>query len=98
MYKCLSCDGAEFEPGQVSAKGLTSTVFTPDDASAWNRWGALGADIKASVCRRCGFVMMFADLDKLEEMVGSGETRCRKCRHILKGLTQPRCPECGESI
>lgn len=26
------------------------------------------------------------------------ETRCRKCAHILRGLTEPRCPECGERI
>lgn len=26
------------------------------------------------------------------------ETRCRKCNYILRGLTQPRCPECGEAI
>ncbi len=26
------------------------------------------------------------------------ETRCRKCAHILKGLSEPRCPECGERI
>ncbi len=26
------------------------------------------------------------------------ETRCRKCSHILRGLTEPRCPECGERI
>lgn len=27
-----------------------------------------------------------------------GETRCRKCHHILRGITEPRCPECGERI
>lgn len=27
-----------------------------------------------------------------------GETRCRRCDYILKGLTEPRCPECGERI
>ena len=27
-----------------------------------------------------------------------GETRCRKCNYILRGLTEPRCPECGERI
>ena len=27
-----------------------------------------------------------------------GEPRCRKCHHILRGLTEPRCPECGERI
>lgn len=24
--------------------------------------------------------------------------RCLKCAHILKGLSEPRCPECGERI
>ncbi len=23
-------------------------------------------------------------------------TRCRKCGHILRGITEPRCMECGE--
>jgi hypothetical protein len=27
-----------------------------------------------------------------------GETRCRQCRYILRGLSVPRCPECGEAI
>lgn len=26
------------------------------------------------------------------------ETRCRKCQYILRGLTEPKCPECGEAI
>ena len=26
------------------------------------------------------------------------ETRCRKCDYILRGITEPRCPECGERI
>ncbi len=26
------------------------------------------------------------------------ETRCRACGHILRGLSEPRCPECGEHI
>ena len=26
------------------------------------------------------------------------ETRCRKRSYILRGLTEPRCPECGEQI
>jgi hypothetical protein len=25
-------------------------------------------------------------------------TRCHKCNHILKGLSEPRCPEYGEVI
>lgn len=26
------------------------------------------------------------------------ETRCRKCGYILRGITEPRCSECGEGI
>jgi hypothetical protein len=26
------------------------------------------------------------------------ETRCRKCGYILRGISEPRCPECGERI
>lgn len=28
----------------------------------------------------------------------SNETRCRKCQYILRGIPEPRCPECGERI
>lgn len=28
----------------------------------------------------------------------ANETRCRKCGYILRGLSEPRCPECGERI
>jgi hypothetical protein len=27
-----------------------------------------------------------------------GQTRCRACGHILRGLTEARCPECGDAI
>lgn len=30
--------------------------------------------------------------------IADGELHCRRCKHILRGLSQPRCPECGESI
>lgn len=26
------------------------------------------------------------------------ETLCRKCGYILRGISEPRCPECGEGI
>lgn len=29
---------------------------------------------------------------------GDGETHCRACGQILRGLSEPRCPECGERI
>lgn len=32
------------------------------------------------------------------QMALEHDTRCRHCDHILRGLTEPRCPECGEPI
>ena len=26
------------------------------------------------------------------------KTHCRKCGYILRGIAEPRCPECGERI
>lgn len=26
------------------------------------------------------------------------QTRCRQCGYILRGISEPRCPECGERI
>src|SRR5688572_6847417 len=27
-----------------------------------------------------------------------GQTHCRSCDYILRGIPEPRCPECGERI
>jgi len=43
-------------------------------------------------------LMFLAILPKGDALVGDGETRCRKCGYILRGITEPRCPECGERI
>lgn len=32
------------------------------------------------------------------ELRAADETHCRACDHILRGLIEPRCPECGERI
>ncbi len=29
---------------------------------------------------------------------GAGESYCRRCGYILRGISEPRCPECGERI
>jgi hypothetical protein len=47
-----------------------------------------------------GAFLFFALLRRLfaPAVIDDGETRCRKCRYILRGITEPRCPECGERI
>ena len=32
------------------------------------------------------------------DMPHDGETHCRKCGYVLRGISEPRCPECGERI
>jgi DNA-directed RNA polymerase subunit RPC12/RpoP len=34
----------------------------------------------------------------LRKKDGDRETRCRRCGYILRGISEPRCPECGERI
>ena len=31
-------------------------------------------------------------------MQGDGECRCRQYGHMLRGLSEPRCPECGTAM
>lgn len=97
-FKCIACGSDRCEPGRLNARWYGPSVFTPDDISRWKKAFYLGAEVRAIVCRECGFVHTYADLDRIDELTEEGHTRCRKCRHILKGLTAPRCPECGEPI
>lgn len=32
------------------------------------------------------------------DRTGERELHCLACGHVLKGLTEPRCPNCGEGI
>ena len=43
-------------------------------------------------------IMVYGLLTAWAAGKGDQETRCRKCQYILKGITEPRCPECGERI
>lgn len=44
-------------------------------------------------------VCTFATLSKhYQKGHGDGESHCRRCGYILRGLSEPRCSECGEWI
>lgn len=98
QFKCVACGSESFESGAVNAKGLTAVVVTPQTSSRWQRWFIDGLPVRCRVCRSCGFVHIHVDTDKLDELIGEGEPRCRRCRHMLRGISEPRCPECGETI
>ena len=82
----------------LNAKGMTGVSFTPADARRTDRWFYGGPKVRAIVCRDCGLVHAYADPQEIDDCTAEGQTRCRKCRHILRGITEPRCPECGEPI
>jgi hypothetical protein len=52
---------------------------------------AMSAGLSFAAC--LGWVLLVV-LEKRRDT----ETRCRKCGYILRGLSEPRCPECGERI
>lgn len=52
---------------------------------------AMSAGLSIAAC--LGWVLL-AIFDRRRD----NETRCRNCGHILRGLSEPRCPECGERI
>ena len=52
----------------------------------------------------CGFPLIAAGVAGfvvyrfLRKRAADRETRCRRCGYILRGISEPRCPECGERI
>ncbi len=68
----------------------------------WPLWGVTVSGYRSAVHSLAVIITMCACLGWLLLNVSSirkdRETRCRKCAYILRGLTEPRCPECGEKI
>lgn len=52
---------------------------------------AMSVGLSSAAC--LGWVLLVV-LDNRRD----SETRCRKCGYILRELSEPRCPECGERI
>lgn len=73
---------------------------------AWVRvvfWSVLGLWSDPQIHLPCAVALSAAAclgwvLTWLDARRGDYETRCRRCGYILRGLTEPRCPECGERI
>ena len=87
-------------------------LWKPIDAAYWWLVGHWGASTGMPVLADAAASLILFELPVLiAGLVGYGvvtrlfgptrreaETRCRKCDYILRGLTEPRCPECGERI
>ena len=58
--------------------------------------GAFGVGIGTVALSTVAVYMFLGWL--MESQAAGRHTRCRKCNYILRGITEPRCPECGERI
>jgi hypothetical protein len=79
----------------------TPTVRTSRGPSPWPVWRfRVSKALAWGVPLALVALGTFGVLTKLvgPKTPGDGHTRCRKCSYILRGITEPRCPECGERI
>lgn len=95
--------------GTVAMVVITRTVYFPmvaviQEATAWAmpwastnlwEWVTEIACISSAIAPSVFVAVLIYGLGK---PFGDTETRCRQCGYILKGLTVPRCPECGGAI
>ena len=78
-------------------------VYAIDMAIGWVRVGYLQVNIRRYVefffVATPGFLAGLALFRWLTRPSGAArELRCVECAHILKGLSEARCPECGTRI
>jgi len=64
--------------------------------SGWNLSFALSTALLPALVGLLTFLVLTRRFGPLTDE--DFQTRCRKCDYILAGITEPRCPECGEPI
>ena len=85
--------GATVPPGIASYTGSASSVLQ------YTLFDVLGLAMVATIASAASLGMYGILTHRYGPKVFTdGETRCRKCQYILKGISEPRCPECGERI
>jgi hypothetical protein len=79
--------------GWLLIRTVLSWVRAPV-ADIWIGWGPL---VLLQITPVCAYGLMTRWLHPRRELL-DGETHCRKCGYILRGIPEPRCSECGERI
>ena len=74
-----------------------SVIFSPVDD--FDNWNAVGFDFAITVFLVVGVLWLLFSI--IAYLLGLRATRpelpgmCRRCEYDLRGLSEPRCPECG---
>ncbi len=84
--------GATVPPGLMTRRPLGSLPR----AGISDVLGVMMIGVAASVLSLAAYAILTRRYGP--KVFRDGETRCRQCHHILKGISEPRCPECGERI
>ena len=94
----------------ISNRFAYGDYFEEGDTLAWEpvrRWqefmanrglAQLGYATSDALVYSPAFVIGLLAYTLLRRKKADGYAHCAKCDHILKGLTAPRCPECGATV
>jgi RNA polymerase subunit RPABC4/transcription elongation factor Spt4 len=78
------------------SESICRVLGDPRTGRGWQ--GAVAYTIVISTPGLVASVLAATFLSRWSGSHPENETRCRKCGYILRGISEPRCPECGESI
>src|SRR5437667_7014423 len=89
---------------QADASRLTNSLYSlivadPPSGYGWSAgnkallWNVLGSCIYHSPPVLAALLAYGALTKRHRSSAAQKETRCRKCGYILRGITEPRCPE-----
>ena len=81
----------------ASAIYLYLTLWYDGDPSYWSYFLTLLLVNGTPFFLICSLVTAIA-YSIILKPISDGECRCRKCGYILKGISEPKCSECGEQI
>jgi len=71
------------------------TIYMNQEWQAYVSFGLTSDVFNATIVLGCfGSIWWLSKQLDPERLV----MRCRECKHVLSGITEPRCPECGEWI
>ena len=73
-------------------------VYTFSDRSDWGAGDLVNQVIWLSTYPVTAVICLLCYSLTFRVAQRDNEIRCRKCHYILRGITEPRCPECGERI
>ena len=86
--------------GRAKFDWLRTFLELPHGLPSHDTFGRVFARLDPDQPERCfqAWMQALAQVSGGQLITLDGETRCRKCRYFLRGISEPRCPECGERI